>query len=157
LSRGRLLVGCAPPNRQPPRGGLPGPFENKINQPDASGEELFERETRSIGESVVSEYLWWRGLDHVDYILATHADADHIDGLNDVARNFTVRAALVARTPDNDDVKMLRDGSRWIALAKDASSLADLMKIDVWQPLSATRETRLWTDDYSDVLSVIKW
>jgi len=84
-------------------GGLPGPFENKVNQPDESGDELFERETRSIGESVVSEYLWCRGLDHVDYILATHADADHIDGLNDVVRNFAVRAALVARTPGKDE------------------------------------------------------
>jgi competence protein ComEC len=57
---------------------------------------------RSIGEAVVSEYLWWRGLDTVDYVLATHADADHIDGLNDVVRNFTVDAALVARTPADD-------------------------------------------------------
>jgi competence protein ComEC len=57
---------------------------------------------RSIGEAVVSEYLWWRGLDTVDYVLATHADADHIDGLNDVLRNFNVDAALVARTPAND-------------------------------------------------------
>ena len=85
-------------------GGLPGPFEknNRSLELEAS-EESFERETRSIGESVVSEYLWWRGLDHVDYILATHADADHIDGLNDVARNFGVRAALVARTPGKDE------------------------------------------------------
>ena len=58
--------------------------------------------TRSIGEAVVSEYLWWRGLDTVDYVLPTHADADHIDGLNDVVRNFTVDAALVARAPAND-------------------------------------------------------
>jgi competence protein ComEC len=57
---------------------------------------------RSIGEAVVSEYLWWRGLDTVDYVLATHADADHIDGLNDVLRNFTVTAAFVARSPGND-------------------------------------------------------
>ncbi|HSD46750.1 MAG TPA: ComEC/Rec2 family competence protein, partial [Pyrinomonadaceae bacterium] len=57
---------------------------------------------RGIGEAVVSEYLWWRGLDTVDYVLATHADADHIDGLNDVLRNFTVNAALVGRTPAND-------------------------------------------------------
>jgi competence protein ComEC len=64
--------------------------------------EPFERDVRSIGEAVVSEYLWWRGLDHVDYILATHADADHIDGLNDIARNFKVRAAFVARTPHAD-------------------------------------------------------
>jgi competence protein ComEC len=64
--------------------------------------EPFERDTRSIGEAVVSEYLWWRGLDHVDYILATHADADHINGLNDVARNFKVRSAVVGRAPASD-------------------------------------------------------
>ncbi len=73
-----------------------GPREN-------GAEETFERDTRGIGERVVSEYLWWRGLDHVDYILATHADADHIDGLNDIARNFGVRAAIVARAPADDE------------------------------------------------------
>lgn len=84
-------------------GGRPGPFQPNSTMGDTTeGEENFERETRSIGESVVSEYLWWRGLDHIDYILATHADADHIDGLNDVARNFRVRAALVARIPAQD-------------------------------------------------------
>ncbi len=51
---------------------------------------------------MVSQYLWSRGMDQVDYILATHADADHIDGLNDVARNFRVRLAMVARTPADD-------------------------------------------------------
>src|SRR6185369_5400189 len=58
--------------------------------------------TRRIGETVVSEYLWWRGLSRIDYVLATHADADHIDGLNDVLKNFVVRGALVARRPPND-------------------------------------------------------
>jgi competence protein ComEC len=63
----------------------------------------FTRDGRSVGDAVVSEYLWWRGLDHVDYLLATHADADHIDGLNDVARNFSVRAVFVARAPARRD------------------------------------------------------
>jgi competence protein ComEC len=58
--------------------------------------------TRRIGETVVSEYLWWRGLSEIDYVLATHADADHIDGLNDVLKNFTVRGALIARRPVDD-------------------------------------------------------
>jgi competence protein ComEC len=57
---------------------------------------------RRIGETVVSEYLWWRGLSAVDYVLATHADADHIDGLNDVLKNFSVTSALIARSPAND-------------------------------------------------------
>jgi len=81
-------------------GGRPNINRNSANPGDV--EEPFERDGRSIGESVVSEFLWSRGLDRVDYILATHADADHIDGLNDVARNFRVRAAIVARTPADD-------------------------------------------------------
>ena len=65
-------------------------------------DQQFERDTRSIGEGVVSEFLWARGLDRVDYLMPTHADADHIDGLKDVARNFKVRGAIVARTPFSD-------------------------------------------------------
>ena len=34
--------------------------------------------------------------------MATHADADHIDGLNDVLKNFSIRAALIARRPGDD-------------------------------------------------------
>jgi competence protein ComEC len=82
-------------------GGRPD-FAAISNRDDGLVDEIFERDRRSIGESVVSEYLWWRGLDHIDYILATHADADHIDGLTEVMRNFRVRAAYVARTPIDD-------------------------------------------------------
>ncbi len=82
---------------------------------DRDAEPNLERDTRSIGERVVSEYLWSRGLDRVDYLLATHADADHIDGLNDVARNFRVRAAIVARTPATDP-----EYGRFVTAMKDA-------------------------------------
>ena len=63
----------------------------------------FEPDSRGVGDAVVSEYLWWRGLGGVDYLLATHADADHIDGLNDILKNFKVRAALVGRAPRGDE------------------------------------------------------
>jgi competence protein ComEC len=66
------------------------------------GVEAFERDVRGVGERVVSEFLWRRGLDGVDYLLATHAHADHIQGLNDVARHFRVRAALVGRARENE-------------------------------------------------------
>lgn len=72
------------------------------NRDSEDGEPAFERDTRSVGERVVSEFLWSRGLDRVDYLIATHADADHIDGLNDIARNFKVRGAIVARAPVDD-------------------------------------------------------
>lgn len=121
---------------------------------DGDDGEVFERDRRSIGEAVVSEYLWWRGLDHVDYILATHADTDHIDGLNDVARNFTVRTALVARTPP-DDVEYRRFAS---SLARARVPLQILgsgdtlrfgeVTIDVlWPPRSARSEASSNNDD----------
>jgi len=65
--------------------------------------EEFEPDTRGVGDAAVSEYLWWRGLSRLDYVLATHADADHIDGLNDVLKNFGARAALVGRAPERDE------------------------------------------------------
>ena len=65
---------------------------------DGGGRPSFPGSTdaaRRIGETVVSEYLWWRGLSEIDYVVATHGDADHIDGLKDVFKNFSVKAALV--------------------------------------------------------------
>jgi competence protein ComEC len=62
----------------------------------------FEADRPRIGERVVSEYLWEKGYSRVDYIAATHADADHIQGLADVAANFDVGMALFARMPAND-------------------------------------------------------
>jgi competence protein ComEC len=44
---------------------------------------------------VVSEFLWERGYSRIDLILATHADIDHIQGLEDVAKNFQIGEALV--------------------------------------------------------------
>ena len=64
--------------------------------------ELFEPDTQDIGETVVSPFLWSKGFDKVDYILATHADADHIQGLGDVARNFKISASFFGRTPQKD-------------------------------------------------------
>ncbi len=61
--------------------------------------EIFEPDTQTIGEMVVSNFLWEKGYSKIDYILATHADADHIQGLQDAARNFRVRAAIFGRTP----------------------------------------------------------
>ncbi len=73
------------------------------NQAEEGSEaRAFEPDIRPIGESVVSEFLWARGLARVDYVLATHADADHIDGLNNVVANFAVRSALMARTSSAD-------------------------------------------------------
>jgi ComEC/Rec2-related protein len=63
-----------------------------------SEEEAGFKEPRfSVGESVVSRFLWSLGLTRIDYVLATHADADHMDGLAAVAENFNINQAIVGR------------------------------------------------------------
>lgn len=107
-------------------------------------QQLFEPDKRSIGEAVVSEFVWNRGLDRVDYVLPTHADADHIDGLNDIVRNFSVRAALVGRTPVGDpDFDLFRATTESRLLPVFTISSGDTMKFDdvlievLWPPAAA--------------------
>lgn len=77
--------------------------KNYAKSEDAEEFEIFEPDRQTIGESVVSEFLWEKGYSKVDYILATHADTDHIQGLIDVAENFKVKAAFFGRIPAKDE------------------------------------------------------
>jgi competence protein ComEC len=66
------------------------------------GNSDFEADIPRIGERVVSEFLWEKGYSSIDYVVATHADADHIQGLADVIRNFKVGEVYLGRIPSND-------------------------------------------------------
>jgi competence protein ComEC len=83
-------------------GGKPA-FNNLYVRREGEEPEIFEPDAATVGESVVSRFLWEKGYSRIDYILATHADADHIQGLTDVAENFRVRGAFFGRTPANDE------------------------------------------------------
>lgn len=93
-------------------GGHPNFRTPRANEDDT---EEFEPDSRGVGDAAVAEYLWWRGLSRVDYLLATHADADHIDGLNDILKSFGARAALVGRAPHGDE-----EFARFSLTARDA-------------------------------------
>ena len=64
--------------------------------------ELFQPDVQGVGETVVSEFLWEKGYSKVDYLLATHADADHIQGLINVAKNFQIKAAMIGKEDAKD-------------------------------------------------------
>jgi competence protein ComEC len=50
-----------------------------------------------VGEQVVSQYLWYRGLKRLDVVALTHAHQDHLGGLGAVLENFRVRELWVGR------------------------------------------------------------
>jgi len=68
-----------------------------------AGEAPFEPDVQGIGELVVSQVLWAKGYSHVDYLVATHADADHIQGFTDVAANFSIGWMLIERSASQSE------------------------------------------------------
>jgi hypothetical protein len=47
--------------------------------------------------------------------------------------------------------------STWIALARRESDLGSLLRRPGWTRLGRRAGMRLWTDDYTDVLAVVRW
>jgi competence protein ComEC len=78
-------------------GGGRADFRNADEESDADS---FEPDVPRIGEAVVSEFLWQKGYSRIDYLVATHADADHIQGLADVAANFDLGEVAGGRAAD---------------------------------------------------------
>ncbi|MBB5057528.1 hypothetical protein HDF16_002234 [Granulicella aggregans] len=75
-------------------------------------------------------------------------------------------AHLKIATADDTYVspKEIEDGkfpSRWIVMARDEKAIHDLATNSStpgrWVPVERRQGTRVWTDDYSNLLSIIKW
>jgi competence protein ComEC len=60
---------------------------------------LREESTFSIGEDVVSAYLFSRGIRRIDSVVLTHAHNDHLDGLFDVIANFQIAEVWLGKNP----------------------------------------------------------
>ncbi len=123
--------------------------------------EIFEPDAPDIGEMVVSNFLWAKGYSQVDYILATHADADHIQGLTDVARNFRVRAAIFGRTPlknaefANLDRILQKRGIESVTLSRgDVLTFGDV-RMEVLSPEKTADTEAVSDNNHSVVLRVV--
>jgi len=57
---------------------------------------------------------------------------------------------------EDDAVERGIFGSHWVLLTRDPQDLAYVPQAR-WQPLAHPGDTRTWTDDFSDLLSVQKW
>lgn len=59
----------------------------------------YSAQTFDVGEEVVSEALWSRGIHHLDVVALTHAHGDHMGGLPAVLRNFKPAELWVGNNP----------------------------------------------------------
>jgi competence protein ComEC len=117
-------------------------------------EPIFSDRAFSIGEAVVSRFIWSLGRTRVDYVLATHAHADHIGGLSDVVRNLDVRQAVVGyAVPDEPEFKRFAGAAAerrtpLYTVAAGERFAIDGVTIEVlWPPPADGREATSGNDD----------
>jgi competence protein ComEC len=84
-----------------------------------------------IGEEVVSQVLWSRGIRHLDVVALSHAHSDHMGGLPAVLRNFHPDELWVGNNPRVADYVALLDEAAGLHVrvrslrAGDAVALGD--------------------------------
>ena len=123
--------------------------------------EFFEPDIQNIGETVVSRFLWEKGYDKVDYLLPSHADTDHMQGLIDVAKNFKIKSAIISRTPSKDEdyiefqKALARNNiSSTIISRGDDLTFSDV-KVEILHPLADASTDAIWDNNNSTVLRLI--
>lgn len=72
-----------------------------------------------------------------------------------LARDAHLASRLRVDEAPDDAEDTGKFGSRWVVLAHDSAELAPLVAAG-WQPLPADRRIRVWTDDYSSVLPLMR-
>lgn len=94
-------------------------------------------------------------------VIAFHISNRYLDlkpVLAELARDARVAGAVgssPALTPDQR--RMLKARSEWVVLTRRAGDLSRLRRLSGWTVLAPSASVRVWTDDFTDVLSVFTW
>lgn len=113
--------------------------------------------TFDIGENVVSPFLWKKGIKKIDYLVLTHAHADHLNGLKAIARNFKITEYWEAFSPTEDEtykefIKLLSSSSYSKRLFRGDVHLESSIRIDILHPEKGDTFVYAIQNDHSLVL-----
>ncbi len=94
-------------------------------------------------------------------LIALHISNNYLD-LEPAVRALAHDAGLVGLDKNEATIplheyKQGRMASHWVVLARQQSDLSRLADSPGWRPLSGRQGSAVWTDDYADVLSLLKW
>jgi spermidine synthase len=94
-------------------------------------------------------------------IVALHITNAYLD-LAPVVGDLGGSAGLVVRDQDDNRVtaqehRIGKQESHWVIMARSERDLGHLASDARWKPLRPRQRARLWTDDYTDILSAFRW
>jgi hypothetical protein len=94
-------------------------------------------------------------------VMVFHISNRYLD-LKPILGNLADHMNLVCLVQDDMDLsdaekKAKKAPSTWAVMARRSPDLDRLAADHRWRPLSGTPKSRLWTDDFSNIVSVFKW
>jgi hypothetical protein len=94
-------------------------------------------------------------------LLAFHISNRYLE-LEPVLGALTAELGVVGRSCDDANLPLAelaegKEESHWIVIARNERDLGTLAKTSRWLPIVRPERTRVWSDDFSDVLSAFKW
>jgi spermidine synthase len=95
-----------------------------------------------------------------DGIILYHISNRYLDlrpVLVELARDAHLAGAIGDQDVNAEQRAKLYYSSRWVALSGEAATLAPLVRDRGWAVLPPAADVNLWTDDFSDVLGVMRW
>jgi competence protein ComEC len=113
-----------------------------LREGDEEDEDVFVEDRIGIGEAAVAPYLWRRGIRRLDWIAASHGDADHVEGFGEIVRGFEVGAALKgalkrsAQSPGAFDRAALAANAPLRSLKRGEAIDIDGARVDVLAPFT---------------------
>ena len=96
----------------------------------------------------------------VDGVLVLHISNRFLDLAPVIARiveQFGYAALDGFRDKIDRDTDAAGSPSHWVLIARHRATLDGLALGEVWQPLETPSEGRVWSDDFSNLLEVIRW
>jgi hypothetical protein len=94
-------------------------------------------------------------------VLAFHVSNQYLD-LKPVLGDLAHDAGLVAMSQDDlaispDDLARGKSASQWVMMARDRDAFGALANSARWKPLEGRAGVAVWTDDFSSILSALRW
>ena len=94
-------------------------------------------------------------------VIAVHISNRHLD-LEPVLATLAHRMGLAARieryaTPDDSPPPRLSESSSLVVLARGEDTLRALDLDEGWVPLGSPDRVRIWTDDYTSIVPLLRW
>ena len=127
---------------------------------DGDSAPAFVEDRIGVAEAAVMPFLWSRGIRRLDWIAATHGDADHIQAFEDITRNFEITQALKPaslQTPARNSVfERTGSGLNVRSVGKGDGFDADGARVDIIWP-SASNPEELGTDNNLSLVVMITY